>query len=98
MSEARYPSKERVERDGVLVHAEGDDLINDPDEAARQGYKLDRDDTGEPVRATERVERDGVLVYAEGDVIDPADEETISTVGPARKTADSKRAGTDKAK
>lgn len=41
MSEARYPSKERVERDGYLVYAEGDDLAGDPEEAKRQGYKLD---------------------------------------------------------
>jgi hypothetical protein len=72
--EAKYPSKERVERDGVLVYAEGDELLNDPDEAQRQGY--DVDDELEPKRATERVERDGVLVYAEGDVIDEtADDE-----------------------
>jgi hypothetical protein len=41
VNEAKYPSKERVERDGVLVHAEGDDLINDPEEAKRQGYTVD---------------------------------------------------------
>jgi len=98
MNEARYPSKERVERDGVLVYAEGDDLLNDPDEMRRQGYKPDSDDTTEPVIATERVERDGVLVYAEGDVIDPADEETISAVTKGRTATAPKRSATDKAK
>lgn len=72
MNEAKYPSKERVERDGVLVHAVGDDLVNDPDEAKRQGYKVDGSD-GATVTVTERVERDGVLVAAEGDEI-PADQ------------------------
>ncbi len=72
MNEAKYPSKERVERDGVLVHAVGDDLVNDPDEAKRQGYKLDGSD-GATVTVTERVERDGVLIAAEGDEI-PADQ------------------------
>lgn len=66
-NEAKYPSKERVERDGVLVHAEGDDLLNDPDEAKRQGYKVETDPT--PKLATERIERDGVLVDAEGDPV-----------------------------
>lgn len=47
MNPAKYPSKERVERDGVLVHAEGDDLIDDPEEAKRQGYKIDAS-TDEP--------------------------------------------------
>lgn len=69
MPEAKYPSKERVERDGVLVYAEGDDLLNDPDEAKRQGYKVDDDFGPDEVVVSERVERDGVLVAAEGDVI-----------------------------
>jgi hypothetical protein len=67
--EAKYPSKERVERDGVLVHAEGDDLINDPDEARRQGYDPDTEEGAVTRTATERIERDGVLIAAEGDVI-----------------------------
>lgn len=60
MNPAKYPSKERVERDGVLVHAEGDDLINDLDEAKRQGYKIDSastedDSAGEaPVKRSPR--------------------------------------------
>lgn len=41
VNQAKYPSKERVIRDSVLVYAEGDDLISDPDEARRQGYKID---------------------------------------------------------
>jgi hypothetical protein len=39
MSIAKYPSKERVERDGYLVYAEGDDIPeSDAEELARQGY------------------------------------------------------------
>jgi hypothetical protein len=72
MNEAKYPSKERIERDGVLVHAEGDDLINDLEEAKRQGYDVDADGPA-TVRVTERVEKDGVLVAAEGDEL-PADQ------------------------
>jgi hypothetical protein len=35
----QYPSKERVERDGVLVYAEGDPIPDtDTAELARQGY------------------------------------------------------------
>lgn len=74
--DAKYPSKERVERDGVLIHAEGDDLINDPDEAKRQGYKIDDPSESEPRRATERIERDGVLIAAEGDILPPEDDDT----------------------
>ena len=91
MNEAKYPSKQRVERDGALVYAEGDDLLADPDEAKRQGYKLD---AAAPVIATSRVERDGVLVYAEGDVI-PADDEAAA--GQAKKQAKADEAGADKA-
>lgn len=84
MNEAKYPSKERIERDGVLIHAEGDDLLNDPDEAKRQGYKIEPD--AEPRIATERIERDGVLIAAEGDVIpdEPAepDVQTVPTTKP----------------
>lgn len=69
MNEAKYPSKERVERDGVLVHAEGDDLLTDPDEAKRQGYKVDTEEGAQTVTATERIERDGVLVAVAGDEI-----------------------------
>jgi hypothetical protein len=58
MNEAKYPSKERVERDGYLVYAEGDDLINDPEEAKRQGYKVDgggtSDDAPAPAKRTRR--------------------------------------------
>lgn len=37
--DSKYPSKERVERDGYLVYAEGDDIPeSDVDELARQGY------------------------------------------------------------
>jgi hypothetical protein len=84
MNQAKYPSKERVERDGVLVYAEGDDLINDPDEAKRQGYTIGEDTEAEPRIATERVERDGVLVAAEGDVLPSEDGEPAK---PAKKTA-----------
>ncbi len=66
MSDVMYPSKKRIEIDGVLVHAEGDELLNFPEEAARQGYKLD---DAQPRIAKERIEVDGVLVAAEGDVI-----------------------------
>ena len=39
MEEAKYPSKERVERGGYLVYAEGDDIPEtDTDELERQGY------------------------------------------------------------
>lgn len=38
----QYPSKERVERDGVLVYAEGDPIPDtDTDELRRQGYVTD---------------------------------------------------------
>lgn len=85
MSEARYPSKERVERDGVLIHAEGDDLINDPDEATRQGYEIEPEPSEEI--ATERIERDGVLVAAEGDPIPgTAVAPEPAKKAPARKT------------
>lgn len=87
MSEAKYPSKERVVRDDVLVHAEGDDLINDPDEAKRQGYDID-ETTGDIPRATERIERDGVLVYAEGDPIDPADADELAKHKARKPAAD----------
>jgi hypothetical protein len=37
--DAKYPSKERVERDGYLVYAEGDDIPEtDTEELVRQGY------------------------------------------------------------
>jgi len=81
MNQAKYPSKERVERDGVLVYAEGDELLNDPDEAKRQGYKVEPE--AEPKRATERIERDGVLVAAEGDVL-PADEDEQPKPAPKK--------------
>ena len=39
MSEALHPSKERVERDGYLVYAEGDEISeSDVEELERQGY------------------------------------------------------------
>jgi hypothetical protein len=39
MNEAKYPSKERVERGHYLVYAEGDDIPEtDVDELVRQGY------------------------------------------------------------
>ena len=86
MNEAKYPSKERVERDGVLVFAEGDDLINDPEEATRQGYTVD-EDTGEVPVSKERVERDGVLVYSEGDVIPADDTDELARQGYLDKDA-----------
>lgn len=96
MNEARFPSKERVVRDGVLIHAEGDDLIGDTDEAVRQGYEPDDLAESEPEYAPERVERDGVLVYAEGDLIVAADVETseapvkVAKSDTARVTSKSK--------
>lgn len=70
---SKYPSKERVERDGTLVYAEGDDIPEtDVDELKRQGYDPDDETGAQTVRATERIEQDGVLLYAEGDEI-PAD-------------------------
>lgn len=80
--EARYPSKERVERDGVLVHAEGDDLINDPEEAMRQGYEIDEE--AEPEITTERIERDGVLIAAEGDPLPAEIDEPAKTAEPKK--------------
>lgn len=39
MTDARYTSKERVERDDVLIYAEGDEIpATDVDELVRQGY------------------------------------------------------------
>jgi hypothetical protein len=39
MTDARFISKERVERDDVLVYAEGDEIpATDVDELVRQGY------------------------------------------------------------
>lgn len=39
MNQAKHPSKERVERDGYLVYAEGDDIPEtDTAELERQGY------------------------------------------------------------
>lgn len=87
MTEAKYPSKERVERDGVLLYAEGDDLIGDPDEARRQGYDPDTEAGAATVTATERIERDGVLIAAEGDEIpvDQAAELGLATPEPAER-------------
>ncbi len=56
-SECRYPSKERVIRNDVLIYAEGDDLVNDLEEAVRQGYNVEE-------AGAERIERDGVLIAA----------------------------------
>jgi len=78
MNEAKYPSKERVETDGVLIHAEGDVLIGDPDEAKRQGYKVDE---ARSVTAKERIERDGVLVAAEGDVLSVDEAKELNVKG-----------------
>jgi len=48
---ARFPSKERVERDGYLVYAVGDDIpASDVDELNRQGY-LGSSSTADPVPA-----------------------------------------------
>ena len=39
MTDARYTSKERVERDDVLIYAEGDEIpATDVDELVRQGH------------------------------------------------------------
>lgn len=94
MNEAKYPSKERVERDGVLIHAEGDDLIGDPEEAKRQGYTIDESASPEPRVATERIERDGVLVAAEGDPLpDDFDEPpSVEKVAEPSKPSPAKRA------
>lgn len=44
MNQAKYPSIERVERDGYLVYAKGDDIpLTDPDELVRQGHLTDDD-------------------------------------------------------
>lgn len=68
MNEAKYPSKERIERDGVLIYAEGDDIpVTDEGELKRQGYDVEPEAAS--ITATERIERDGVLLYAEGDEI-----------------------------
>lgn len=85
MPEAKYPSKERIERDGVLIHAEGDDLIDDPDEAKRQGYKIDESADAEPQIATERIERDGVLIAAEGDVLPEGEEPAPKSASKTKK-------------
>lgn len=91
MNEAKYPSKERVERDGVLVYAEGDDLLNDPDEAKRQGYDVDIEEGAATVRVAERVERDGVLVAAEGDEIPAEQAEELGIKDPAKTAAKSRK-------
>lgn len=90
MNEAKYPSKERVERDGVLIHAEGDDLVGDPEEAKRQGYKLDESDA-RTITATERIEHDGVLVAIEGDEIPLVQAEELG-LKPAAKKSPAKKA------
>lgn len=78
MNEAKYPSKERVEIDGVLIHAEGDDLLSHPDEAKRQGYKVEDAQT---ITVSKRVERDGFLVAAEGDVLPVAEAKELGVSG-----------------
>lgn len=82
----QYKSKERVERDGVLVYAEGDDIPeSDTDELERQGYPTDgsQPDTRP---SPERVERDGYLVVAEGDPV-VVTEDTPTQAQPSRRTA-----------
>jgi hypothetical protein len=54
-TDEKFPSKERVERDGVLVYAEGDAIpASDVDELRRQGYlnepKADRPKPAAPAK------------------------------------------------
>jgi hypothetical protein len=45
--DAKYPSKKRVERDGVLVYAEGDDIPEtDVAELEHQGYLTKAESAG----------------------------------------------------
>jgi hypothetical protein len=86
-----FVSKERVERDGVLVYPEGVELpLSDVDEIRRQypDAELELDGNGEVVGnvSKERVERDGVLVYAEGDPIPDADADELARQGLVSKT------------
>lgn len=99
MTEAKYPSKERVERDGVLVYAEGDDIpVTDAEELKRQGYNADTEDGARTVRVAERFEQDGVLVYAEGDEIpaDVADRLGVKTGASDTEQAPTKARGAKK--
>jgi hypothetical protein len=65
-----FPSKERVERDGVLVYAEGDEIpASDTETLKAQGYNPNDATGASTVTVTERIERDGVLVAAEGEEI-----------------------------
>lgn len=76
-----YVSKERVERDGVLVYAEGDEIpATDVDELERQGYEVE-DGVAAPNLSTERVVRDDVLIYAEGDEIPDEDLDELERQG-----------------
>jgi hypothetical protein len=44
MNQVKYPSLERVERDGYLVYALGDEIpLTDTDELLRQGHLTDAD-------------------------------------------------------
>lgn len=77
-----FTSKERVERDGYLVYAEGDEIpATDVDELKRQGYVTDDVAEVEPNLSKERVVRDGVLIYAEGDVIADSDLDELERQG-----------------
>lgn len=97
--DVKYPSKERVERDGYLVYAEGDELAGDPDEMTRQGYEPD---SVLVVVSGERVERDGILVYTEGDDIsaDPDEiaRQAAKEAKPADETKEAKPSPASKAK
>lgn len=89
-----FYSNERVERDGVLVYAEGAEIpVEDLDELHRQGL-VPKGQSVEDVtyESTERVERDGVLVYAEGDEIPPTDADELARQGLVSKREASKLA------
>lgn len=99
MSEAKYPSKERVERDGVLVYAEGDDIpSSDIDELKRQGYDPADIAGARTVRATQRIEQDGVLLYAEGDEIPAEAAERLGIKADAPAADKAERPAADKAR
>lgn len=58
MNEAKYPSKERVERDDVLVYAEGDDIPeSDTAELERQGYLTKKATPPQPQPAKKAMKR-----------------------------------------
>lgn len=97
--DARFPSKERVERDGVLVYAEGDDIPTaDADELTRQGYNPADAEGARAVIAEQRIEVDGVLLYAEGDEIPAEVAERLGLKAAAKQDDKAEKAPANKAR